>query len=68
MLPQKVLWLINARFCRQILPLPQSERGDFTDKPQAPTLQDERHAGTFATQFLSKPDGVVHGRLHGTAV
>lgn len=24
--------------------------------------------GTFATQFLSKPDGVVHGRLHGTAV
>ena len=24
--------------------------------------------GTFATQFLSKPDGVVHGRQHGTAV
>ena len=23
---------------------------------------------TFATQFLSKPDGVVHGRQHGTAV
>ena len=22
---------------------------------------------TFATQFLSKPDGVVHGRQHGTA-
>ncbi|OFO78072.1 hypothetical protein HMPREF3015_08865 [Bacteroides sp. HMSC073E02] len=24
--------------------------------------------GTFATQFLSEPDGVVHGRQHGTAV
>ena len=39
----KMLWLIKARFCRQILPLAQSECGDFTDKPQAPTLQDECH-------------------------
>ncbi|MCS3157723.1 hypothetical protein NXY07_12865 [Phocaeicola dorei] len=35
---------------------------------KTPTLQDERHDRHFATQFLSKPDGVVHGRLHGTAV
>ncbi|MCS3262821.1 hypothetical protein NXV74_11745 [Bacteroides thetaiotaomicron] len=52
MLPQKVLWLINARFCRQILPLTQSERGDFTDKPQAPTLQDERHDGYLCNTIL----------------
>lgn len=54
MLPQKVLWLINARFCRQILPLTQSERGDFTDKPQAPTLQDERHDRYLCNTILIK--------------
>ena len=59
MLPQKVLWLINARFCRQILPLPQSERGDFTDKPQAPTLQDERHDRYLCNTILVKHDVVA---------
>ncbi|RJV46862.1 hypothetical protein DWX15_20435 [Bacteroides sp. AF18-33] len=36
------------------LPLPQSERGDFTDKPQAPTLQDERHDRYLCNTILIK--------------